>query len=289
MVRLAQGRHASWRPGRWLTRSLSLFLLLLWAPAAQCQATAPHVPAVASSSSLSLPSDLLPLPGTPAFQRGQQQRQLAAVLRGFEGVTSAQVVIAGEPAGPRVSVLLKLNPRTRVRPALVESMASVVLSAVPGLVPERLTLTTATGETLYAGGAPRIERGPPPVRSAGLSWAPALAGGLLAVLLTGWCYWRSRSPRNVPDETGLGFLATLNHRQLDVLFQGERAEVVGILATMCSPTTARRLQRYARSRGLTRPAPSRGPSREVRQVVALALQAKARRHGIGVGPEGGES
>lgn len=203
------------------------------------------------------------------------------MLRGFEGVTSAQVVIAGEAAAPRVSVLVKLNPRAQLRPALVQSMADVVLSAVPGLVPDRLTLATTAGDTLYADGAPRIEAERPLGRSRGLPWAAPLAAVLLAMSFTGWFFWRGRRPRNGLDETGLGFLGALNHHQLDAVFRDEREELVALVASLCDVKTARRLRRYARSRGLPPLGPGPGLSEEVRQVVTLTLQAKARHNGSG--------
>lgn len=290
MAFLAPGGRASGRHGPWLVRLYLSGLCLACTPAAQAGLTTPRPPSSAATSSpLSLPSDFVPLPGTIAFERGQQQRQLAGLLRDFDGVLSAQALIVGEADGPRVSILLKLRPRTRMDTALVEAMASVALSAVPGLTPEALTVATTTGQRLYGNGTPQVTDPPRTERDVGLPLAPVLASAGLAAVAAVWFLRHRRKPSSEPGTGEFDFLAALRDRELDRVFGGERAELVALVTAACDEPTARRLRRYARARGLGLLPPLRPLAAEVGQVVASALRAKAGRGPAEVGREAGEA
>ena len=105
------------------------------------------LPAVAG-----LPSDLVPLPGSPQYLRASQQRQVQTLLRGFEGIAGAEVIIAGEAPPLSACVVVKPRPGARVDGELAETMAQTVTRAVPGLTLRDVMLIDSSGRALYVDG-----------------------------------------------------------------------------------------------------------------------------------------
>lgn len=239
-------------------------------PATPGAVSAPITPAPA----FALPSDFAPVPGTPQYLRTTQQRQVTALLRSFEGIAGAEVVLSSDAGPLRASIVLKPQAGRHFTPEFVNSLSQTVLTAVPGLAAENLLLAETSGTVLYASGAV--------VAAAALPASPhgylaGLLGGaaLVALLLAGGIAYRwRRGPRRVAGGE-LAFVVPLRDAELDLLFAGEGPAAPGLVALVGGPAVRARLQRYARTRRLELRVPERTPGEDMRRAVVLALRRKA--------------
>lgn len=233
----------------------------------------------AAAPTFSLPSDFAALPGTSQYARNAQQRTVAGLLRGFEAVAGAEVVISGPEPTPAVNVVLKPRPGHPLAASLLDSLSRLILGAVPGLTPERLQITATTGQTLYAAGQVEAPALPAGSTSAYLPWLLGLA--VLAAAAVAWPYLRRRSRPAAAAVSGGGleFLDSLDNDSLMRLLAAERPGLIGVLYALAGEHTARRLRRFARRRGLVLKAPDRELDPAVVQAVTAALRRKAERLG----------
>jgi len=230
--------------------------------------------AVTAASPFTFPSDLAGLPGTPQYSRGAQQKTLAGLLRGFEAVTAAEVVITGPDDAPRVSVVLRPRPGRLLDAELLGSLTRLLLGAVPGLLPTNLQISSTTGQLLYGDG--RVLSVPAPRSSSAdhLPWLlmVAMLGGLAAA----WPHLqRRRRPVSQGGPEGhRDPFAALDDRTLARVLDGERPGLATVLQTVVGGRDARRLARYARRRRLPAPPGPADLDPEVAEAVLAALQRR---------------
>ena len=259
--------------------SLCWLVAGLYAPALG-QPGPPATPTPSPQPTFSLPSDFAPLPGFPQYSRNALQKQLSAVLRTFEVVAAAEVVITGEEGkNLAAKVLIKRRPGAALQRDLILSVVQMVEDTMPGLARDRIFIADSAGHPLYVAGQVQ------PVATAAASSASSLGWLLLgvvglavaAVLAVVW-RWR-RLPEAGPEAGGLAFLSSLKDEGLAAVLAGERAEMLSVLCVVGGPVVAKRLRRYALRRHLPLP----GTARTIDSEVGKALAASLRRKALGAG------
>lgn len=230
------------------------------------------VPELVAPSALAMPVDFAPSPLAVPSVRANQQRRLAGLLRGFEAVQSAEVLLTGGPAQEvSAQVLLKRRAGRELPPEVLQSLVRVLTEACPGLQPARLTMVESTGKLLYAQGQVQTPSSPAHRRSP-IPWLlGALFVGLALALVSGQP-WKRRSPG--PDDP-LDFLKGADAGRLQKLLSGERPEVVAVLARQVQPRTRRRIEACLQGQ------PLKPPQQElegaVRDALLMALRRKHQR------------
>lgn len=245
-------------------------LLCPWLPAGVAQTTASPSP-----PKFPLASDYAP-PGWPGLNsRSVPQRELEGLLRSLEAVAGAEVLVTGAPDSQGVKVLLKARRGAHLTPQLAISVADLACAALPGVIPERVTVVEASGRVLY-------DRGMAVTAPVGLISQPGYVGGLLGgALVLGLAGWWVLARRQRPAGLGAGpgqevdFLAKLPGPQLAQVLAEESPQVLAVLLRSGHPAVIRRVSRYARSQGLKITPAGRMPAPEVWRVLAERLRAKS--------------
>lgn len=223
---------------------------------------------VVAPSAFPMPGDFAPSPLAVPSARASQQRRLAGLLRGFEAVQSAEVLLTGDTAQEvSAQVLLKRRAGRELPPDVLESMVRLLTEACPGLQQARLTMIESTGKLLYAQGQVQPPSSPPHRRSP----TPWLLGALfvgLALALASRQPWKRRSP--APDDP-LDFLKGAEAGRLQRLLSDERPEVVAVLARQVQARTRRRIEACLQGQ------PLKPPQQEVEGAVRDALLMALRR------------
>lgn len=122
-----------------------------------------------------------------------KSQQLEKMLSSMDGVITAEVSVAeprtadgDTPAPTSAAVFIKYSPEVNL-PAREAEIRALVRDGIPGLAPERITLTLQRADYRYL---------PPPVPAARpLPWLAIAAGGgvaLLGAMAAGLLWWRRR-------------------------------------------------------------------------------------------------
>ncbi len=97
-----------------------------------------------------------PLPGTRARADADLAARLQKVLTGFDGVQSANVIVARPPdspeASPHVAVQLRLTDGFEPTGSWIRTLRTLSLRAMPHVNPLDLTIVESTGRTLLESG-----------------------------------------------------------------------------------------------------------------------------------------
>jgi hypothetical protein len=197
------------------------------------------------------------------------------LLRSLEAVAGAEVIVTGTPDAQGVKVLLKPRRGARLTPQLAQSVADLACAAIPGVIPERVTVVEASGRVLF-------DRGMAVAAPAGMISQPGYVGGLLGgALVLGLAGWWVVARRQRPVARGnwpgqeVDFLAALPGPQWARALAEESPQVLAVLLRSGNPAVVRQVRRYARRQGLgITPAP-RLPAPEVWRVLAERLRTKA--------------
>jgi flagellar M-ring protein FliF len=122
----------------------------------------PHPHRATSSETLEKAGALVPQSVLDAQQREGLSGDVAAALRGLDGVSDAQVILAApraaafadeSPAPVTAGVRLSLAPGARLNRARSDAIRQFVASAVPGLEPSHVALLDDRGSALESGAA----------------------------------------------------------------------------------------------------------------------------------------
>ena len=190
------------------------------------------------------PFQFAPTPFALPVANATLDRQLTSLLRGFRSIQRSEVVLSGE-AGHDLSaqIVVQLRAGATLDEATLQSLMQLILSAVPGLAPERLNIASGDGRMLVAQG-----RIPPPLDTPGAWPVPphliaVFVGAVLLIALA--LTLASRARRRGADEV-LDRLILRHERQLVRLLRDERPEVGGLVVSLAGPGAARRLERRLR-------------------------------------------
>lgn len=247
--------------------SFSLIFLLGAQTSSPSAATEPVAP-----SAFAMPADFAPLPLTLSSDRASQQKRLAALLRGFEAVQSAEVLLNGEmPQGVAAQVLLKPRAGRELPPEMLESLARLLTEACPGLQSARLTIIESNGELLYAQG--QVQTAALPVhRQSPVPWllgVLVLGVGIAVAVRQTWL------KRSLAPADPFAFLNGLDARHLQGLLRDERPELAAVLARQVQGPSRRRIEAWLRGRQVG--APRHELEKEVRDALMEALRRKYQR------------
>jgi len=119
----------------------------------------PHPHRATSSETLEKASALVPQSVLDAQQREGLSGDVAAALRGLDGIEDAQVIVAAPrsaafadetPAPASAGVRLSLRPGARLSRARIDGIRQFVADAVPGLEPSHVALLDDRGSALEA-------------------------------------------------------------------------------------------------------------------------------------------
>ncbi|MEN6304840.1 MAG: hypothetical protein ABFD96_19070 [Armatimonadia bacterium] len=231
--------------------------------------TPPPAASAEVAPAFAMPADFAPAPYALPSSRASQQKRLAGLLRGFEPVQSAEVLLTGEAAQElSAQVLIKPRAGRELSPEVLESLIRVLTEGCPGLQPARLTVVESNGKLLYAQGqmqTPDL----PARRQTPIPWLlAALVVGVVAAVAA-----RQPWKRHTAEPAGpFDFLKGAGANSLERLLADERPEVVAVLARQLHGPLRRRVEAWLQRQPTM--APQHELEGEVREALAAALRRK---------------
>lgn len=197
-----------------------------------------------------MPADFAPLPGLVPGTSAAQQKRLSSLLRAFEAVQSAEVLMAGQAPNLAAQVVLKPRSGRTFTAETLTSLAAMIEQATPGLTRSRLTILQSDGTLLYSEGQCRIPEAAPARTLPPVQWLllALFTVAALVVVLT-----RRRTPE-APGGEHFAFLSQCDDQTLRAILARERPEVVGVLLQYGDGNTARRLRRLLGQAAVPQPA-----------------------------------
>ncbi len=114
-----------------------------------------------------VPFQFAPTPLALPVANSSLDRQITALLRSFRDIQRSEAALSGEPGqGLSAQIVLQVRAGATLEAATLQSLVTLIVSAVPGLSLERLNIASGDGAMLVAQG--RVVAAP---RSSSASWS----------------------------------------------------------------------------------------------------------------------